>query len=408
MFVILAVDYLFIITIINKNVTNLKNLELVTLNAQSNQNQILNIFKSLSGHIYIDGSLRKGTGSGGCDAIDPATEEVNGEVTFTSVAEVDEAVAAAKRAQAEWNRMSGLARADQLHEVARRFRELAPKLAEALTREMGKPYKEAADEAFWTSTSFDYYGEIARHEAGRVVGPVIDGDFNVITKHPLGVVGIILPFNFPFVLFGWEAGAALGAGNAVVLKPSELTSFSSLMMMECFDHLPKGLVQCIPGAIETGKALVEHDGVDGIAFTGSIGGGQAVAQACAKTFKHALIETSGNDPFLVMPSADMSVATRGAVFGAFVNCGQVCAAAERFYVHNEIYDQFVEEVTRLSSKLRIGNGLDKVDMGPMAARRELERYEAMLARAVDEGARVAHGGGRPDGANQGYFVMLRS
>jgi acyl-CoA reductase-like NAD-dependent aldehyde dehydrogenase len=175
------------------------------------------------------------------------------------------------------------------------------------------------------------------------------------------------------------------------------------MMMECFDHLPKGLVQCIPGAIETGKALVEHDGVEGIAFTGSIGGGQAVAQTCAKTFKRALIETSGNDPFLVMPSADMSVATRGAVFGAFVNCGQVCAAAERFYVHNEIYDQFVEEVTRLTSKLRIGNGLDKVDMGPIAARRERDRYEPMLARALEEGARLMHGGGRPDGLDRGYF-----
>jgi acyl-CoA reductase-like NAD-dependent aldehyde dehydrogenase len=373
------------------------------LNTQAKQKPMLEIFNSLSGHIYLDGELRKGTGSEGCDAIDPATEETHGQISFTSAAEVDEAVTVAKRAQAEWNRMSGLARADQLHEVSRRFRELAPKLAEALTREMGKPYKEASDEAFWTSSSFDYYAEIARHEAGRVVGPVIDGDFNVITKHPLGVVGIILPFNFPFVLFGWEAGAALGAGNAVILKPSELTSFSSLMMMECFDHLPKGLVQCIPGAIETGKALVENDGVDGIAFTGSIGGGQAVAQSCATTFKRALIETSGNDPFLVMPSADMSVATRGAVFGAFVNCGQVCAAAERFYVHNEIYDQFVEEVTRLSSKLRIGNGLDKVDMGPMAARRELDRYEAMLARALEEGARLMHGGNRPDGFDRGYF-----
>ncbi len=381
----------------------LKIQEIVKLNTQLKQAQVLDSFKSLSGHIYLDGALRKGTGPDGCDAIDPATEEVNGQLVFTSIAEVDEAVAVAKRAQTEWNRMSGLARADQLHEVARRFRELAPKLAEALTREMGKPYKEAADEAFWTCSSFDYYAEISRHEAGRVVAPVIDGDFNVITKHPLGVVGIILPFNFPYVLFGWEAGAALGAGNAVILKPSELTSFSSLIMMECFDHLPRGLVQCIPGAIETGKALVDHDGVDGIAFTGSIAGGQAVAQTCAQTFKRALIETSGNDPLLVMPSADMSIATRAAVFGAYINCGQVCAAAERFYVHNEVYDQFLDEVTSITNKLRIGNGLDKVDMGPMASRRERERYEAMLARALDEGARVAHGGGRPDGANRGYF-----
>jgi acyl-CoA reductase-like NAD-dependent aldehyde dehydrogenase len=236
-----------------------------------------------------------------------------------------------------------------------------------------------------------------------VVAPVVDGDFNVITKHPLGVVGIIVPFNFPFALFGWEASAALGAGNAVILKPSELATFSALIMMECFDHLPQGLVQCVPGAIETDKALVGHEGVDGIAFTGSVAGGQAVAQTCAQTFKRVLIEASGNDPFLVMPSADMSIVTQAAVFASYANCGQVCTSGDGFYVHNEVHDQFVDEVTRRATKLRIGNGLDKVDIGPMASQRERERYEAVLARAVEEGAKVNHGGGRPEGFNRGYF-----
>ena len=360
-------------------------------------------FKNLSGHIYLDGALRKGTGANGCDSIDPATEEVNGELAFTSIVEVDEAVAVARKAQVKWNRMSGLARSEQLHEVARRLRNLIPELAEAATREMGKPYKESANEAYWAAAAFDYYAEISRGDAGRVVAPVVDGDFNVITKHPLGVVGIIVPFNFPFVLFGWEASAALGAGNAVILKPSELATFSALIMMECFDHLPQGLVQCVPGAIETGKALVGHEGVDGIAFTGSVAGGQAVAQTCAQTFKRVLIEASGNDPFLVMPSADMSIATQAAVFASYANCGQVCTSGERFYVHNEVHDQFVDEVTRRATKLRIGNGLDKVDIGPMASQRERERYEAVLARAVEEGAKVNHGGGRPEGFNRGYF-----
>ena len=364
---------------------------------------MLDTFKDLSGHIHIDGALRKGSGSDGCDAIDPATEEVNGQLAFTSVSEVDEAVAIAKAAQPAWARMNGLAKSEELHEVARRFRELSPKLAEALTREMGKPYKESADEVEWTATAFDYYAEASRHEAGKVVGPVTDGDMHIVTKHPLGVVGIILPFNFPYVLFGWEAGAALGTGNTVILKPSENTTFSSLLMMECFSHLPKGVVQCIPGAIETGKALVGHDDVDGIAFTGSIGGGQAVAQTCAKTFKRALIEASGNDPFLVMPTSDMSMATQGAVFGAYLNCGQVCAAAERFYVHNDVHDEFVEGVVNLTKSLRIGNGLEKVDMGPLASQRERDRYEGMLARAIDEGAKVVHGGGRPEGFNRGHF-----
>ena len=145
---------------------------------------MLDTFKSLSGHIYLDGSLRTGAGANGCDAIDPATEEVNGEIVFTSAAEVDEAVAVAKKAQAEWNGMGGLARSEQLHEVARRLRDFIPKLAEAATREMGKPHKETADEAHWTAGAFDYYAEIARHEAGRVAAPLVGNDFNVITKHP--------------------------------------------------------------------------------------------------------------------------------------------------------------------------------------------------------------------------------
>ena len=363
---------------------------------------MLETFKSLSGHIYLDGALRKGTGADGCDAIDPATEEINGSHLFTSAAEIDEAVAVAKKAQVEWFSLGGLARAELMHVAATRLRELVPRMAEAATREMGKPYKESANEAYWTAAAFDYYAEIARHEAGRVVAPLVT-ELNVITKPPLGVVGIILPFNFPYVLFGWEAAAALGAGNAIIVKPSELTTFSSLVMMECFDHLPQGLVQCTPGALETGKTLVGHDGVHGIAFTGSVAGGQAVAQTCARTFKPALIEASGNDPFLVMPSADMSTATQAAVFASYANCGQVCTSAERFYVHNDVHDEFVSEVTRRAAKLRVGNGLDKVDMGPMASQRERDRYEAVLARALDEGAEVALGGGRPEGFNRGYF-----
>ncbi|MEM7123089.1 MAG: aldehyde dehydrogenase family protein [Pseudomonadota bacterium] len=364
---------------------------------------VIDTFKQLSGSIYLDGSFRKSAASDGVDAIDPATEEVNGEIAMAKVEEVDEAVANAQRAQKHWNSINMLKRSEELHEVARRFRELSPKLAEALTREMGKPYKESADEVEWTATAFDYYAEAARHENGRVVGPVADGQMHIVTKHPLGVVGIILPFNFPYVLFGWEAGAALGAGNAVILKPSDLTSFSSLMMMECFDHLPKGLVQCITGAVEVGKHLVGHDGIDGVAFTGSIGAGQAVSETCGTTFKRCLIEASGNDPFLVMPSANLDMAVQGAVFGAYLNCGQVCAAAERFYVHDQVHDAFVDEAVKLTKKLRIGNGLDKIDMGPMAALRERDRYEAMLARAQDEGAKVVLGGGRPDGFNRGFF-----
>ena len=139
-------------------------------------------------------------------------------------------------------------------------------------------------------------------------------------------------------------------------------------------------------------------------FTGSVPTGQAVARACAETFKRALIEASGNDPFLVMPSAPMDVAARGTAFAAYLNCGQVCTAAERIYVHESIHDEFVERIVGLADGLRIGNGLEKVDMGPMVSSRERDRYEGVVRRAIEQGAKVVTGGGRPAGSNVGWFV----
>ncbi len=358
----------------------------------------------LGGKLHIDGALRSSAASDGFEVVDPATESVLGQVAHASDAEIDEAVAAANRAQKKWNAENSLTRAEVLHEVATRFREMQVPLSEAMTREMGKPYKEAADEVLWSASAFDYFAEIARHEGGRVVGPVVDGQFHFTVKEPLGTVVIILPFNFPYVLFAWEAAAATAAGNAVILKPSENTSLCSLLMMEALSDLPPGLVQVVTGGGRVGARLVEHADTHGVAFTGSVPTGQAVARACAETFKRALIEASGNDPFIVMPSAPLEVASRGLAFSAYLNCGQVCVSAERIFVHEAIHDELVGRVVDLAKGLRVGNGLGKVDMGPMVSARERERYEGILERAVGEGAKVATGGGRPQGFNAGWFV----
>jgi len=365
---------------------------------------VLEDFSDLNAKLFVDGALRASEASDGFDVVDPATEATLSHVAHATDAEIDEAVAAANSAQKPWNARNALSRAAALHEVARQLRKLAPRLAEAATREMGKPYKETADEVEWSATAFDYYAEAARHEAGRVVGPVTDGQFHFTVKEPLGTVVVILPFNFPYVLYAWEAAAALATGNAVILKPSENTSLCSLMMMEALSHLPAGLAQCVTGGGRVGARLVEHQDTHGVAFTGSVPTGQAVARACAETFKRALIEASGNDPFLVMPSAPMAVAARGAAFAAYLNCGQVCTAAERIYVHESIHDEFVESIVGLADGLRIGNGLEKVDMGPMVSSRERDRYEGVLRRAIEQGARVVTGGGRPAGSNVGWFV----
>jgi betaine-aldehyde dehydrogenase len=358
----------------------------------------------LSTRHFIDGSLVRAEGSDVFDVTDPATEATIGQVADATSAEVDRAVAVANTAQRKWNRTSMLERAELLHEVAASIRSSRAALGELLTREMGKPYKESADEALWTASALDYYAEVGRHEAGRVLGPATAGQFHFTTKDPLGVVVLILPFNYPLCLLAWQAAAALISGNAVIIKPSELTSLTTLRLMESFHHLPPGLVQVVTGRGRVGAQLVEHANTHMVAFTGGIDTGRRVAESCARSYKRVLLETSGNDPFIVMPSAPLNIAARGAVFGAFLNCGQVCAAAERFYIHESIHDAFVAKVIEETARIRIGNGLDKVDMGPMASHAQRERYERIIARARDQGGNVRIGGGRPAGLNKGYFV----
>ncbi|MDH4353707.1 MAG: aldehyde dehydrogenase family protein, partial [Actinomycetota bacterium] len=250
----------------------------------------------------------------------------------------------------------------------------------------------------------DYYAEIGRHDVGHMVGPATAGQTHFTLKEPMGVVVIVLPFNYPYVLLCWEAAAALAAGNAVIVKPSENTSLSTLKFMEAFEALPPGLVQCVTGGGRVGQQLVGSPDTHMVAFTGSVPTGRAIARTCAETFKPHLIEASGNDPFIVMPSAPMDMAVRGTAFAAFLNCGQVCTSAERIFVHNDIYDEFAARLVAEVAKLRVGSGLDRVDVGPMVSERERARYEALLARAVEQGAVVAHGGGRPEGLDAGWFV----
>ncbi len=365
---------------------------------------VLKELTQLSRTYFIEGQHRESTSQEILPAIDPATGEQIGEVADCTEAEVEAVIAAANRAQPAWWALSALDRAERLHEVAAAMRRLQPELAEMLTREMGKPYKETADEVAWSVTATDYYAEIGRHDVGHMVGPATAGQTHFTVKEPMGVVVIVLPFNYPYVLLCWEAAAALAAGNAVIVKPSENTSLSTLKFMEAFDALPPGLVQCVTGGGRVGQQLVGSPDTHMVAFTGSVPTGRAIARTCAETFKPHLIEASGNDPFIVMPSAPMDIAVRGTAFAAFLNCGQVCTSAERIYVHNDIYDEFATRLVAEVSRLRVGNGLDRVDVGPMVSERERNRYEALLARAVEQGAVVSHGGGRPEGQSAGWFV----
>ncbi len=363
------------------------------------------LFSPVEHALHLDGRLVRSAAAQAHAVLDPATGIDLGSAAEATPAEIDQAIALANAAQPGWWRgHSGLERAQRLHAVAAELKRLQPCLAEALTREMGKPYKESIDEVAWTVSAFDYYAEIARHEMGRIYAPSMAGQLHCSIKEPLGVAVLIMPYNYPLLLFAWQAAAALGAGNAVIVKPSEVTSLTTLLMMEAFAPLPAGLVQCVTGGPRVAMRLLESADTHCAAFTGTVATGRVVGRACGERGKPVLLETSGNDPFIVMPSAPLDIAVRGAAFAAFLNCGQVCTSAERLYVHRSIHDEFVERLAGEARRLRIGNGLDKVDMGPMATRASRDRYEEVLAAAISGGAQPVAGGGRPAGFNRGWFV----
>jgi acyl-CoA reductase-like NAD-dependent aldehyde dehydrogenase len=364
----------------------------------------LSEFARLSGKLFIGGEYVASAATAHMDVIEPATEDNLGQIADTTDAEVDQAIEVAASARRKWTSMDARSRAVVLHDIAAIIRRDKSKFAEFLTREEGKPFKESVDEVSWCATAIDYYAELARHETGRLAGATVPGQFHFSIKEPLGTIIIVLPFNYPLVLLCWEAAAALAAGNAVIVKPHEQTSITTLKFMEVFETLPQGLMQVVTGGARVGQRLIASPKTHGVAYTGSVAVGQAVAKTCAETFKPCLIEASGNDPFIVMPSAPLDMAARGAAFAAYLNCGQVCTSAERFYVHDAIHDEFVDRLTAEAKKLRVGNGLGQVDMGPMATRRQRERFEAMIAKARQQGAKVNTGGGRPADLNRGWYV----
>jgi acyl-CoA reductase-like NAD-dependent aldehyde dehydrogenase len=219
------------------------------------------------------------------------------------------------------------------------------------------------------------------------------------------VWGAIVPWNYPLLLLAWKLAPALAAGNAVVAKPSELTPLSTLMLAECFADLPAGVVSLVAGAGDVGAALVEDERVDGVAFTGSVATGKKVAAACAQRVARMNLEMGGKDPFIVCADVgtDVAVAARGGAWAAYLNAGQVCTSAERFYVQREVYDDFLDAFVAHARELRVGDPLDSAtDVGPMVSGPQRAKVEAQVAAAVDAGAELVVGGDRA-GHERGHF-----
>jgi acyl-CoA reductase-like NAD-dependent aldehyde dehydrogenase len=335
----------------------------------------------------------------------PYTEQTIATVGTPSDEQVDAAVRSAHEAAGAWGDTPAVERAEALHEVAARIEGRKAELARRMTEEGGKPLIENSDEVDWSVAAFRYYAEMGRNFAGRVIPPIESTQLSMVVKEPVGVVGAIVPWNYPLLLLSWKLAPALAAGNPVVAKPSELTPLSTLELAECFDHLPVGTLNVLAGAGDVGEAIVGHAGVDCVAFTGSVETGKRIAARCAERIARVNLEMGGKDPFVVCAdvAGEIEVAARGGAWAAYLNAGQVCTSSERFYVMDSVYDDFVEAFADHAGSLVLGDPFDDAtDVGPMASAAQRDKVATQVEAAQAAGATLVVGGDS-SGLERGHF-----
>src|SRR5262245_57828068 len=331
----------------------------------------------------------------------PYSEDTLATVGRPSAEQVDAAIASAREAARGWAQTPAIERGELLREVATRLRLRTDELAKLMTKEGGKPLIENSDEVGWTAAALDYYAEMGRNFAGRVIPSIEPTQLSLVLKEPMGVVGCIVPWNYPLLLLAWKLAPALAAGNTVVCKPSELTPLSTLALADCFESFPPGVVNILAGAAGVGEAIVRDERVDCVAFTGSVETGKRIATLCAERVARINLELGGKDPFIVCEdvAGQVEVAAKGGAWAAFLNAGQVCTSAERFYVLEPVFDDFVSAFVDYTESLRLGDPLDpETDIGPLVSARQRERVAAQGEGAVAAGATLITGG---DGAGNG-------
>jgi acyl-CoA reductase-like NAD-dependent aldehyde dehydrogenase len=304
-----------------------------------------------------------------------------------------------------WRRLSAGDRAELLHEVAARLTANTEALATLLTREGGKPLVENRDEMGWSAACFRYYAELGRNTRGRVIPSNEPSQLALVLKEPYGVVGAIVPWNYPILLLAWKVAPALAAGNTVVIKPSEMTPLSTLALAQVFAHLPPGVVNIVTGyGKDAGEPLVLDPRVRVIAFTGSLETGRHIARIAADQIKKLHLELGGKDAFIVAEDADLDIAVPGVAWAALLNTGQVCTSTERVYVHESIAPRFIERIVEYARGLRLGSGMNpETDVGPMIGAPYRAKVEAHVEDARAHGARILTGGQRPASQPRGFF-----
>jgi acyl-CoA reductase-like NAD-dependent aldehyde dehydrogenase len=338
------------------------------------------------------------------DITNPATLEHEGRIAETTSDELLTVLQATNAAQQQWKQLDAKTRATILHRIANKIEATDMRVcAELMVREMGKPYPEAIGEVANCAGAFRYFAEMARDDAGKVAGTTQPGSFQYARYEPVGVSVHIMPFNFPILLMCWTVAASLASGNGCIIKPALATTLSTLKFMEVFEALPEGLIACVPGGAEVGQTLIGSKQTHAVAFTGSVAAGKAVAMAAAAQMKPAVIEAGGSDPLIVTRHAPIDVAAAGAVTAAFHLSGQVCTSAERFFVVDEVHDEFIVAFIAETKRLRIGNGLDKAEIGPLVSEAARAKVIRLVDDAISKGATAVIGGKIPAEHQVGWF-----
>jgi acyl-CoA reductase-like NAD-dependent aldehyde dehydrogenase len=342
-------------------------------------------------------------------SINPATGEVLREFESASAAEVQDAVARARAAQSAWQAIGVRNRLEIIVKFQQILNERKRHVARVITSEAGKPVAEAL------LTEILVVLDAARFLLQETYGflreqPLLHGNLATqaktgrLIREPYGVIGIISPWNYPFSIPATETLAGLVTGNAVVLKPSELTPLCALELASLLRDagVPEGVFQVVIGEGPAGAALVES-GIGKLIFTGSVATGRRIAQTCSARLLPVVLELGGKDPMIVLDDADVDVASSGAVWGAFVNAGQACLSVERCYVHRSIYDAFISACVEKTTRLRVGDGSDpNTDIGPLIRERQLHTVEQHVEDARSRGARVMSGGARLSSLGPNY------
>jgi acyl-CoA reductase-like NAD-dependent aldehyde dehydrogenase len=334
--------------------------------------------------------------------INPATEEVLEEYTIISKEQLNDIVKKSKNAFLEWKKDIDK-RADFLYAFAKEIRKNKENLAKTATQEMGKAIKESRSEVekcAWTAEYYADHGKILSND--EVVNT--DARKSIITFQPVGVIGSIMPWNFPY----WQglrfAAPSLMIGNTIVLKPASATMQCGIEIEKTFDKagVPQGVFQTLVADSSSVETLIDSDGISAVTFTGSVPVGAKVAQRATSQLKKTVLELGGSDPFIVCEDADIEKASTGAVKGRFINCGQSCIASKRFIVTKKVANDFIEKFVQKTERLNVGDPLsDDTDIGPLVNAKSLENMEGIVNRTIKEGAELLTGGERMK--NKGYF-----